>query len=222
VVIGYNAIWAGLILSPGGVVIIFLIPIIGRLMQMVQTRFIIAAGFCLMGSAFLYSSTLTPDINFKTLVIMRIFQVSGLAFLFVPISSIAFSTLPRELNSDATALFTMFRNVFGSVGISAATALVTNQTQIRQSYLAQWATPFHQPFNELVARYQQSLTSMGRAAGSVHDIAVGKVYQVFRMQALVLAYSDVFLFTAVVAFAVVPFCFFLSAKKTGGGPGAAH
>src|ERR1700730_211967 len=70
-VIGYTATWAGLILSPGGIVVILLIPIVGRLMKIVQTRFIIAAGFFIMGLAFLFSSTLAPNIDFKTLVFMR-------------------------------------------------------------------------------------------------------------------------------------------------------
>jgi MFS transporter, DHA2 family, multidrug resistance protein len=220
-IIGYNATWSGLILSPGGIAVILLIPVVGQLMRVVQTRFIIAAGFFIMGCAFVYSSMLTPSIDFKTLVIMRSAQTAGLAFLFVPISTIAYATLPRELNGDATALFTMLRNVFGSIGISVSTAMITERTQIHQSYLARWASPFHQPFNELIANYERSLTAMGRPASSVHDIAVGQAYQVFRIQAAVLAYSDVFLFAGIVAFAVVPFCFFLSPKKGGGG-GPAH
>ena len=62
---------------------------------------------------------------------MRIAQTVGLAFLFVPISTIAFSTLPKEQNGDGAALNTMFRNVAGSIGISVATALVTERTQVR-------------------------------------------------------------------------------------------
>jgi len=220
-VIGYTATWAGLILSPGGLVVIFLIPIVGRLMKIIQTRFIIAAGFFIMGAAFLFSSTLVSNIDFGTLVLMRAAQTAGLAFLFVPISTIAFATLPRTLNGDATALFAMFRNVFGSIGISLASAMVIERTQVHQSYLAQWATPFHQPFNELIARYERALTAMGYAAGAVHDVAVGRVYQLYRTQASVLGYSDVFIYTAIVAFAVVPLCFFLSGVK-GGGRGAAH
>ena len=85
-VIGYTATWAGLILSPGGLVVILLIPIVGQLMKRVQTRFIIAIGFFSIGSAFLFSSMLVPNIDFRTLVLMRAAQTAGLAFLFVPIS----------------------------------------------------------------------------------------------------------------------------------------
>jgi DHA2 family multidrug resistance protein len=216
-ILGYSATWAGLVLSPGGVVVILLIPIVGQLMRVLQTRFIIAAGFLVMGCGFVYSSRLTPNIDFTTLVIMRSAQTAALAFLFVPISTIAYATLPRELNGDATALFTMFRNVGGSIGISVSTAMITERTQIHQSYLARWASPFHQPFNEFIARSERTLTAMGRAASAAHDMALGNAYQVFRVQAAVLAYSDVYLLAAGVAFTVVPFCFFLSPSKGGGG-----
>ncbi|PNG26160.1 DHA2 family efflux MFS transporter permease subunit [Methylocella silvestris] len=222
-VIHYTATWAGYILSPGGLAIIVLIPIIGLLMRFVQTRFIIAAGFFIMGSAFFYSSRLTPTIDFETLVIMRATQTMGLAFLFVPISTIAYITLPRRLNGDATALFSMFRNVFGSIGIALATAMITERGQVHQAQLSKWANPFHEPFNALIATYQQSLIAMGHAKDAAHDIAVGMVYQSFRTQAQILAYSDVFLYTGIVAFCIVPFCFFLTGKKAAGSAaGAAH
>ena len=133
--LGYTATLAGYILSPGALMVCFAIPIVGRMLPVVQTRFLIAFGFVLLGASLLYSHTLTPDIDFITLSLMRMAQTVGLAFLFVPISTITYATLPKEQNGDAAALFTMFRNVAGSIGISAATAMVTQRTQIRMAHL---------------------------------------------------------------------------------------
>jgi MFS transporter, DHA2 family, multidrug resistance protein len=221
-ILGYTATWSGLILSPGGVVVIVLIPFVGMLMKVMQTRIVIAIGFFVMGCALTYSSGLAPNIDFKTLVMMRSCQSAALAFLFVPISTVVYLTLPRELRGDGAALFSMFRNVFGSIGISASTALVDQRSQVQQSYLSQWLSPFHQPYNALVAKYEQSLIAMGRTGETVHSVAVGRVYQDFIRQVAVLAYSDVFFLLAVVAFMVVPFCFLLSGKTATGSPGAAH
>lgn len=221
--LNYTATWAGLVLSPGGVAVILLIPVIGRLMNMIQTRYVIAIGFTIMGFALYYASGLAPNIDFRTLVIMRVFQSAALAFLFVPISTITYQTLPRELRGDGAALFSMFRNVFGSIGISLATAEVTQRTQINQTYLSQWATPSHQPFQDLIETYEQALRAMGKVGTVAHDMAVGHVYQQFRIQAVVLAYSDVFFYCAIVAFITIPFCFLLSPGKPGeGGPGGMH
>lgn len=220
--LSYTATWAGLVLSPGGVMVIVLIPLVGKLMQVLQTRYIIALGFTIMGLALLYSSTITPNIDFRTLVKMRTAQTAGLGFLFVPISTVAYMTLPRRLNGDGAALFSMFRNVFGSIGISLSTAQIVQRSQVHQTYLSQWASPFHQPYETLIATYEQSLRSMGRAGAAVHSVAVGQVYAAFRAQVSILAYADVFYYCSIVAFIVVPFCFLLSPKIGGGGPGGAH
>jgi DHA2 family multidrug resistance protein len=217
-VVGYTATLAGLILSPGGVVIILLIPIVTRILPLVPTRYLICLGFTMMGFALLYSATLTPNMSFERLASIRASQTAGLAFMFVPISTIAYSSLPRELNGDAAALYTMFRNVFGSVGISTATALVTTRTQTRDAYLATNLTPLNQPYNTLVQQYEAALRTMGRAASQTHDVAVGLIYQTMHTQASVLAYTDVFHICAVAAFIVAPFTFLFSNYKPG--PGA--
>jgi DHA2 family multidrug resistance protein len=221
-IIGYNATWAGLILSPGGLVVILFIPIVGRLMTFIQTRYVIALGFFIMGCALIFSGKLVVDITYFRLVMIRGAQTVGLAFLFVPISTVTYATLPRELNGDATALYSMFRNVAGSIGIAASTALIEQRSQTHQAYLSRWASPFHEPFNQLVARYQAALESMGHVASVAHDMALGKAYLMFRAQVAVMAYSDVFLYCSVVAFAMVPLCFLLSPIKGGRGGGGGH
>jgi len=220
--LNYTATWAGLVLSPGGVAVIVLIPLVGRLMTVLQTRYVIALGFLIMGFALIFSSGLAPNIDFGTLVMMRTFQTAALAFLFVPISTVAYLTLPRELNGDGTALFAMFRNVFGSIGISLSTAEITQRSQVHQTYLSQWASPFHQPYQALIATYEQTLRAMGRAGATVHDVAIGRIYQMYRIQATVLAYSDVFYYFAIVAFVMVPFCLLLSSKAGGDRPEGTH
>jgi DHA2 family multidrug resistance protein len=220
--LNYTATWAGLILSPGGLMIIFLIPFIGQLLKRTAARNLIAIGFIVMGFSFLYSSHLTATIDFNTLMGMRMFQTAALAFLFVPISTVAYSTLPRERNGDAVALFAMFRNVFGSIGISLATASVAQRMQAHQSFLAEKASPFNQGYLDLLAATESSLRALGHPAAAARDMALGQVYRIIRTQSAIMAYNDTFVYCAIVAFAVVPFCFLMTSKRSTGGPGAAH
>jgi len=220
--LGYNATWSGLVLSPGALLIIFLIPVVGYLMPLVQTRFLVGLGFLCMGASFLYSMRLTLDIDFRSLVLLRAVQTIGLAFLFVPISTIAFVNIPRQLNGDATALFVMLRNVFGSIGIAVASSLILRRSQVHQANLSQWASSLHQPFNTLVQTYERALLAMGRTASAAHEEALGRVYQVYQDQAATLAYADVFLIAGVISFLVAPICMLLSSRKGGGGPAGAH
>ncbi len=221
-VLGYDAYSSGLILSPGGIVVIILIPIVMRIMKYVQTRYVVMFGFTLMGIALLYSAGLVPQIDFRTLVLMRSAQTAALGFLFVPISQIAYLTLPRKYRPDGAALFSMFRNVLGAVGISASSALVIERTQADQAHLSTFMSPLSNGYNNLVQQTEAGLRSLGRAPAALHDQAVSHTFQTYRIQAQVLAYSNVFLYTSVLAFMVVPFCFFISKKKASGGGGGAH
>jgi MFS transporter, DHA2 family, multidrug resistance protein len=207
-VLPYTPTWAGLVLSPGGIAIMVLIPIVTVLVEAVQTRYVIAFGFLVLGFGLIFGSTvITPDVDFHTLVMARTIQSAGFAFLLVPINTVAFVTLPRELNNDGAALYAMFRNVSGAIAISLATAAVTERTQVHQAYLSRWMTPLYQPFQTLIATYEQALRGMGRAGSAIRDDAVGHIYQVFRMQAAVLAYADIFMYAGVIAFFMLPLCF---------------
>ena len=218
-VLNYNSTLAGLVLSPGAVLVCFTIPVVQRVMAVVPTKYIVAAGFIALGAGMTYSMFLVPDIDYETLAKMRTAQSFGIALLFVPISTLAYITLPKELNGDAAALYTMFRNVAGSIGISLATAEVTERTQVRTAHLVTHLDTFNPAYNQLIQRTQQSLVSMGHAAETTMTTATGQVYQMLRTQAQVLAYSDVFMFCAIAAFAVVPFAFLFSGVKAKGGGG---
>ena len=165
----------------------------------------------------MFSAGLVPDITFEHLALMRMAQTTGLAFMFVPISVLAYSTIPRELNGDAAAMYTMFRNVIGSVGISTSTAMIQQRLQVREAHLAVWMTPLNQPFATLLQQTQQTVIAQGHAIGSAPATALGIVYQTFLKQAAVLAYSDVFWLCAIAAFCIVPMTFLFTNYKPAAG-----
>ncbi len=108
---GYTALLAGELISPGAVVMIVLIPFVARVaLPNFQTRHLLAFGFFILGCAALYAHRLTPDLDVRTMATWRAFQTVGLAFLFVPNSTLSYSSLPRSLNADAAALYAIFRN----------------------------------------------------------------------------------------------------------------
>lgn len=222
-VLGYTAFLAGLILSPGALLVCFMIPIVGRLMSVVETRYLVAFGFFSLGVALIYSHNLVPDLDFNTLALIRLAQTFGLGLLFVPISTLTYSTLPQELNRDGAALYTMLRNVAGSIGISVASAMVIERSQVRQAYLAGHLTPFDQPYVETVARNARTLLTIGTngvAPADAQQMAVGMMNQTLHQQAAVLAYTDVFAFCAIAAFCVVPIAFMFRGARAGGGAAA--
>jgi len=153
---GYTALLAGLLLAPGAAVMVPLIPVVARVvLPNVQTRYVIAFGFFILGCSAAYAYRLTPQLDFWTMATFRAFQTAGLAFLFVPNSTLSYSSLPRSLNADATALYSMFRNISGSIGIAVITALGAERQQAHRAYLAQHLSPYEQSYQDLLARHAQ-------------------------------------------------------------------
>jgi DHA2 family multidrug resistance protein len=212
---GYTAMLAGMLLSPGAVLMILLIPLVGRMLPKVQTRLLVAFGFAIAAFSLYWSSTISPQADFLTLASLRALQTAGLAFMFVPISTISFSTLPPRMNRDATSLYTMFRNVFGSIGIAIATTIVTRQTQWHQSLLVTHLTPFSQPYLDTVARNAAALQAEGVPATRLLDAANAQILVTLTRQAAIGAYLDAFRIGAVVALAIVPLAFLFAPSKAG-------
>ena len=218
--LGYTATWSGLVLSPGAVLIVLSIPLVLKLMPIIQTRWIIAFGFTCLFVSFIYSATLTPDVDFTTLVMMRSAQTIGLGFLFVPLTTIAFVTIPQRLNADAAALFTMCRNVAGSIGISLSTAMITERQQVHSASMVHNMSPLNEPFNLTVERWAQGVRDFTTAVGDPVTIATGQLYKEMIAQARILAYVDVFMGLSIVALILIPFCLLLSPIKSEGSAGA--
>lgn len=218
--LGYTATWSGLVLSPGAVLIVLSVPLVLKLMLWVQTRFIIAFGFTCLFLSFLYSATLTPNVDFTTLLLMRSAQTIGLGFLFVPLTTIAFVTIPQWLNADASALFTMCRNVAGSIGISLSTAMLTERAQVRSAHMVHNMTPLNEPFNLTVERWAQGIRDFTTAVGDPMTIATGQIYKQMIAQARILAYIDVFMCFSIIALILIPFFLLLAPIKSEGSAGA--
>jgi DHA2 family multidrug resistance protein len=220
--LGYTATLAGLVLSPGALAIIFLIPIVSLVMPRVQTRYLLGIGFLLMGCGLLYSRNIASDVDFFHLVLMRAAQAAPLAFLFVPASVLAYQTVPQQLQGDAAALFTMFRNVAGSVGISVSTAIITSRTQVHMAYLSTHLSQSNANFSNTLSQLTNAIRNLGTAAGDATQVALGRTYQTLIAQAGLLAYMDVFLYCALLAFAYFPFTFLFSPVKKAGGAAGGH
>jgi DHA2 family multidrug resistance protein len=202
--LGYTATKAGLVLAPGAVALIILIPIVGRILKIVPVKYVIAAGGLALSGALFFSTNLVPNIDYDNLVIFRAAQSGALALLFVPISSIAYTTVPKRLQGDATALFSMSRNVIGGIGISIATGLVTDHLQTRQARLVQHLTPVYQPYDVLLNDIQHALMDVGQSMEQAVQSAPGQAFQMLKKQAAVLGYNDVFLITAGMALLLIP------------------
>ncbi|HEY2406165.1 MAG TPA: DHA2 family efflux MFS transporter permease subunit, partial [Polyangiaceae bacterium] len=110
---GYTAQQAGLVLSPGAAAIILCLPLVGVLVSRVQARWLIVIGFVITSFAMWNMTNLSLEISMRTAVIWRIYQAAGLAFLFIPINTVAYVGVPREKNNEVSGMMNLSRNLGG-------------------------------------------------------------------------------------------------------------
>ena len=215
---GYSAESAGLVLSGGGLLLLFLMPIAGMLSSKVQARYLVAFGWLTLSvGMYISSQQLDLDISFRSASILRLIQVFGLGFLFVPINLTAYVGMPVERSSSVAGLVNFMRNIGSSVGTSMVTTLIARRSQVHQAYLAAHVAP-GQP---TVAGAAGGLAARLVTAGVQAEFAVKKayalLYQTVIAQATTLAYTDTFLVLSYGAAIMFALSFALKKNQPGGG-----
>jgi len=212
--LGYTAQKAGELLSPGGFVLMLIMPLAGVLVKRVDARYLI--GFGLLAAAFAQFSLthLYVGIDFKSLMVWRIYQASAMAFIFVPINVIAFTNMPPEASNQVSALTNLMRNMGGSIGISAVTTLVARRQQVHQLYLSRNTFQYNPHLQQLVTQLTTHLSTRTNAVAASRQ-AYGQIYENIQRQAAALAYIDAFLVMGALCAAAIPILFFAKKAKPG-------
>jgi DHA2 family multidrug resistance protein len=213
---GYSAQQAGEALSPGGLTVILLLPLVGRLIGKVDARWLIAFGFAVLSaSLFHMAHTLYPGIDFRTAVLLRVYQSVGMAFLFVPINSVAYAGVPPEKNNSVSGIINLSRNMGGDIGIAFVTTLIARRAQFHQARLAEAVTPGGTSVLSELAGIARALENAGSASSLATRQAFGAVYRQLIQQSQTLAYLDAFYLLGWFALGMVPLVFLTRAVKGG-------
>ncbi|HEV2315609.1 MAG TPA: DHA2 family efflux MFS transporter permease subunit [Candidatus Acidoferrales bacterium] len=191
--VGYTAESAGLVLSGGGFILLFLMPIAGTLASKLQARYIIAFGWLTLCMAMYYSTQhLDLEISFGEASWMRILQVCGLGFLFVPINLASYVGMPAEKSGSVAGLINFMRNIGSSIDTSMVTTLIARRSQFHQVYLVAHTTLGQPTFTQAVKALAARLGASGVEASQATSQAYARLYQSLIGQATTLAYIDTF------------------------------
>jgi len=211
--LGYTALLSGLVLSPAGLVIVVCLPVVGFLLRHYQARWLVMFGVLMCSLGLFYMSRFSLAIDFRTAVWARIVQSTGLAFLFVPISTAAFAFVPRDRTNYAAGLFNLARNIGGSSGIATVTTMLARRAQFHQTVLVSHMTPYDAPYRDALAGSAAMLRAHGASAADAGMQAQGLLYGSMMRQSSMLAFSDAFWMMAVLFLSVIPLMFLM--KKAG-------
>ncbi|OZG70559.1 EmrB/QacA family drug resistance transporter [Hahella sp. CCB-MM4] len=201
---GYPVIDVGYILAPRGLGTMAAMMTVGRLSGRVDARYMILAGLLLTSFALWEMTRFTPEVSSWEIIWTGITQGAGLGFLFVPLSTIAFSTLSPHYRNEGTALFSLMRNIGSSIGISLVITYLSQRTQINHAAFADYIHPFSQPLQQAVEAGVYSLNS-------VQGLATLNM-QVTR-EALTLAYLQDFRLMMFVTLSAIPLLLLLKSPK---------
>jgi MFS transporter, DHA2 family, multidrug resistance protein len=194
-----------------------LMPIAGMVTGLMQPKYWIAIGMTAVALSMWYSTNLVPDASFGFFAMIRIFQVIGLPFLFIPINTIAYDGLAPNKTNEGSALINVARNLGGSVGVSLANTELLRRSQFHQSRLVENTIPSSPVFQSTVKQLTQYFTQQGSPPTEAQSHAYGYIGQLINGQASLMAYIDVFHTWAIFAALLVPVVLLLIRRVSSSG-----
>jgi MFS transporter, DHA2 family, multidrug resistance protein len=215
---GYTSLLAGLVLAPGGVANLLIMPIIGRVLHKYNPKNFVLVGIFLTAYSTYLMSKFTLGVDFDTVLWPRIFMGLGMGMLFIPLTTLTIAGIRKEDMGNATALYNLIRNIGGSIGIAIVTTMVTRRAQFHQSRLVDSLTPFDPMYFLRSQQGTSMLLQKGLDPYSASHGALGVIYENTVKQASMLAFADTFYILTLMMIALVPLVILMKNSNQSQGP----
>ena len=218
---GYTATWAGFALSPGGVVTMVMMFVVGRVSNLIQPKYLIAAGGAIIALAMWDLTNIYADLDFSFFAWSRVYIGLGLPLIFIPITTASYDGIPPEKTDQASALINVARNVGGSIGVSIAQNTLAFREQFHQSRLVEHVAPSSPAYQEVLQTMTRTFAEGGATMADARNQAIAWIGAQVDTQVGYLAYIDVFFVLMLISAAAIPLALILRDVKLGDGGGTA-
>src|SRR5215471_18180489 len=219
---GYTATWAGLVLSPGGVVTLAMMFVVGHLANKVQPKYLIIAGAVIIALSMYSMTNVYGDLGFWFMARSRMLLGIGLPLIFVPIMAASYDGLPPSKTDQASALINAARNTGGSIGVSIVSNVLTHREQFHQNRLVEQVIPSSTVYQDTLQQITNYFTAHGSSLAQAHDQAIQWIGYQVQSQASFLAYMDAFWVLMLISLSAVPLALTLRKVKLGGAGHVGH
>ena len=207
---GYTARQAGMAVSSGALVLMFLFPLAGMFAPRFDARMLVSIGFIITTIGLIRMANLNLQVSFWQAVSWRAFIALGLPFLFIPINILCYAGIPQHKNNEISGMSALSRNLGGSVGISFMTTMLARLTQRHLAFLGANATPGNGPFEAMRSGIAGALQQRtGIAQPDAIYRAGAQIYGMAQRQARLLAYVDVIWIFVIITVILVPLPFLM-------------
>jgi MFS transporter, DHA2 family, multidrug resistance protein len=219
---GYTATWAGLLLSPGGIVTMVMMFVVGRAAAKVQPKYLIVAGAVLCALSMYVMTNVYADLGFWFMARSRMLLGVGLPLIFVPIMAASYDGIDPSKTDQASALINAARNTGGSIGVSIVSNVLTHREQFHQNRLIEQVIPSSTTYKEALQQITNYFMAQGNALAQAHDQAIQWIGQQVQIQASFLGYMDAFWVLMLISLSAVPLALSLRKVKLGGPAPVGH
>ncbi|MGA2289150.1 MDR family MFS transporter [Bradyrhizobium sp.] len=203
-VIGYPIITAGVLLASRGCGTFVAMMLVGRMMHYIEARTLIISGLGLTALSLFYMTGWTDQTGVPEIVTLSIIQGFGFGLVFVPLSTVAFLTLPNQLRTDGTAMLTLMRNVASSIGISVVIAQLTEGARRAHAVLSEHVNPFN---HAMQMPDVSGMINMGTDAGRALADAMVNV------QAQIIAFSRDYQMVMIFILCTIPLALMIGSSR---------
>ena len=200
---GYPVVTAGVLMAPRGVGTMLGMLLIGRIIGKIDPRLLMATGLTLTAISLWMMTGFSPQMGMQPVIVSGFVQGFGLGFLFVPLNTLAFSTIMPRFRTDAASFFSLLRNLGSSVGVSVGVGVLARQTQIAHADIGSALTPFTLPVDP----------SLAQGLGATGDSVLAYLNAQVTQQAAMIAYLDVYHLLMWVTIATIPLLLLMRLPK---------
>jgi DHA2 family multidrug resistance protein len=214
--LGFSAVQSGLALMPRVLIMMITVPIVGRVYNLVSPRIVIALGVLLFAVSSWQLSHLSLDSGTSDIVFPLLIQGTGFACLFVPLTTVALSNVPRHKLADATGLNSLIRQIGGAVGLAIFATLIGNYAVVARGGIDPHLTATRPEVWQRIQMLEQGFVARGMDAVSAQSAAIRSLAGAAVQQSMVLSFDRIFVLAGGLFLLVLPLLYFLRMSPDAG------
>lgn len=204
ILLGYTATLAGLVLSPGGVATLFTMPVVGKIIVKRNPKYLLALGVLICAFSTRQMAGFSLGADFESLMWPRIYLGIGMGLLFIPLTTLTLSSVPKPQMGNATSIYNLLRNLGGSFGVAFSTTMFARRAQFHQSRITEHLTGYDTAFRSALDFGKTILPGRGIPGGAAEAVSLKMIYGQAVRQATAMGFNDAFWILSVLTACVLP------------------
>jgi DHA2 family multidrug resistance protein len=220
--LGYPAVQAGIAMAPRGIGSFLMMPVVGVLTARVDVRKLLAAGLTVGGVTLIWLGQLNLQAGYWDIFWPQFIQGSGMALLFVPLTTVTMASIPPERMGNATSLFNLMRNIGGSIGIAVTATIVSRQRQSVGAILGEHVTALDPGTQGVLTRLKAAFMAAGADAVTASERAYAALSGLLARQASMVSFVMLFRMLGILFLLMIPLVLIMRRPKKGSAAVGAH